>query len=200
MSKNLCPSAWGGDVSLLTAASPHKAWLLQLHAQGAIQSREVVSRDTAAPSCRHQRPRYKSDRGLEAAHSVGTVTGGQMAVWYWYLSVWFWPGSLAADTAAGERLGCLGLQLLPGDLSLSQEQLSIFVAAGGAANPILLGFPHRTFCLGSVSHSQNACMQFLPLLLQSLELDHVLSVLIAHIRYRKLQAKFIPCATSPQPS
>lgn len=119
VSKNLCPSAWGGDVSLSTAASPHKAWLLQLHAQGAIQSREVVSRDTAAPSCRHQRPRYKSDRGLEAAHSVGTVTRGQVAVWYWYLSVWFWPGSLAADTAAGERLGCLGLQLLPGDLSLS---------------------------------------------------------------------------------
>lgn len=43
-------------------------------------------------------------------------------------------------------------------------------------------------------------MQFVPVLLQSLELDHVLSDHITHIRYGKLQARLVPRANSPQPS
>lgn len=54
------------------------------------------------------------------------------------------------------------------------------------------------FSLSFVSYSQNACMQFLPLLLQSFELDHILSVLIACVRHSKLPAKFFPCTLSTQ--
>lgn len=36
---------------------------------------------------------YKANRWLETAPSVGMVTSGQMAVWYWYLSVWVWSDS-----------------------------------------------------------------------------------------------------------
>lgn len=43
MSKSLHQTAQGVDVSpLLTAAARHKMWLLRLHADGAIQSREAV--------------------------------------------------------------------------------------------------------------------------------------------------------------
>lgn len=47
------------------------------------------------------------------------------------------------------RLCCWGetrvseLQFLPGDVRLSQEQYQFFVAAGGAANPVLWGIPHK---------------------------------------------------------
>lgn len=58
MSKSLRQRAQGVDVSpLLTAAARQKTWLLQLHADRAIQSREAVSKDTTASSCRHYEAR-----------------------------------------------------------------------------------------------------------------------------------------------
>jgi len=109
------------------------------------------------------------------------------------------PGSLADATAAGERLGHLGQHLFPGDVKPSYEQQSVLVAAGGAAKPVLQVFPCKTFCLSSAPHSWDDYMQFLSMLLQSLELHNILSDHISLIRHSKLQARFIPCANSPQP-
>lgn len=81
MSKSLCQRAQGVDVSpLLTAAVRHKMWLLQLYADGVIQSREAVSKDITASSCRLYRAGYKANRWLETACSVGMIVSGQMAV------------------------------------------------------------------------------------------------------------------------
>jgi len=81
MSKSLRQRAQGVDVSpSLTAAARHKVWLLQLHADGAIQSREAVTKDRTVSSCRHYRARCKANRWLETACSVGTIASGQMAV------------------------------------------------------------------------------------------------------------------------
>lgn len=41
---------------LLTVAVQHKLWLLWLHADRAIQSREAVSKDIMVSSCRHLSP------------------------------------------------------------------------------------------------------------------------------------------------
>lgn len=88
MSKSLRQRAQGVDVSpLLTAAARHKMRLLQLHADGAIQSREAVSKGITVSSCRHYRARYKANKWLETACSVGTIVSGQMAAWRWSLSI-----------------------------------------------------------------------------------------------------------------
>lgn len=61
------------------------------------------------------------------------------------------------------RLCCWGetrvseLQFLPGDVRLSQEQYQFFVAAGGAANPVLWGIPHKTFSALSFIPKMPAC-------------------------------------------
>lgn len=70
ISKSLRERAQGVDVS---SCHSTVAWLLQQRADGAIWSREAVSKDITVSSCRHYRARRKANRWLETAQSDGSM-------------------------------------------------------------------------------------------------------------------------------
>lgn len=124
------------------------------NAGGAIQSREVVSRDTTVPSCRHHGPRYRGNRCLEAPlceqgnkWSDGCVVLVPVCLGSARLCCW---GETRASGIITPPRGC---QALTGTVP-------ILCGSRRSCKSSSLGYPSQDF-LSFVFHSQNACMQFL---------------------------------------
>lgn len=159
MSKNLRQRAQGVDVSpLRTAAARHKMCLPRLHADGAVQSREAVSRDVAVSSCRHYGARYKANRWLETACSVGTIASGWMAtgpcLFSFCQTLWLLPLLLGRDW--GVWGGISSQEMSSPHRKSSQflrQQEELQIQFSRVSPPLLRPRLCKTFCLGSAPHS-----------------------------------------------